>query len=114
MPVKSIVAWPRKGERIRRGHAHGLRLCLVGLGPIEQVDVSTDGQRTWSPAQLTRGDGPLAWTRWEFDWTPPAAVRHHSPSAPPTPPATSSRDRRAWNKFGYQMNAILTRTVSVE
>jgi DMSO/TMAO reductase YedYZ molybdopterin-dependent catalytic subunit len=114
MPVKSIVAWPTEGEHIRAGTQTVFGFAWSGSAPIERVEVSTDDQRTWSAAKLTPGDGPLAWTRWEFAWTPSAsgsatfAVRA-------TDTAGNTQPRQAaWNKFGYLMNAILTRTVSVE
>jgi DMSO/TMAO reductase YedYZ molybdopterin-dependent catalytic subunit len=114
MPVKSIVATPIEGERVRAGAQTVFGFAWSGYAPIERVEVSTDDQRTWTEAKLTRGDGPLAWTRWEFEWTPP---RHGSASfaVRATDTAGNTQPPRArWNKFGYQMNAILTRTVSVE
>lgn len=37
---------------------------------IAQVDVSTDGGRTWIPATLKRPLGDLTWVLWEVLWTP--------------------------------------------
>jgi DMSO/TMAO reductase YedYZ molybdopterin-dependent catalytic subunit len=114
MPVKSIVATPSEGERIASGPRTVFGFAWSGHAPIERVEVSTDAQRTWSPARLTPGDGPLAWTRWEFDWTPAGrgeatfAVRA-TDRAGNTQPGWPT-----WNKFGYLMNGILTRTVIVD
>ena len=73
-----------------------------------------DEQHTWRPAKLTRGDGPFAWTRWEFVWT--ASGRGAAGFAVRATDAAGNVQPRqpAWNKFGYQMNGILTRTVTVE
>jgi hypothetical protein len=87
-----------------------------GFGQIVSVELSSDGQRTWSPARLIRGEGPIAWTRWEYDWTPSAA------QAGPVGIAVRATDSAGnvqptavpWNKFGYQMNAIVTRTLAVQ
>jgi hypothetical protein len=62
---------------------------------------------------LIRGSGPFAWTRWEYIWTPRApgavvlAVRATDSAGNVQP------KHAAWNKFGYQMNAIHTRSVTV-
>jgi DMSO/TMAO reductase YedYZ molybdopterin-dependent catalytic subunit len=114
MPVKSVVAWPAEEETIPSGAHTVFGFAWSGHGQIDRVDVSTDDQRTWSPARLTHGDGPRAWTRWEFDWTPastgPAsfAVRATDSTGNVQPVEA------AWNKFGYLMNAILTRSVVVQ
>jgi DMSO/TMAO reductase YedYZ molybdopterin-dependent catalytic subunit len=113
MPVKSIIAWPAEGETVRPGSHTLFGFAWSGFGQVERVEVSDDAQRTWQAARLTRGNGPLAWTRWEFEWNPQSAgpvtlsVRA-TDSAGNTQPAEV-----AWNKFGYQMNAILTRRVTV-
>jgi DMSO/TMAO reductase YedYZ molybdopterin-dependent catalytic subunit len=114
MPVKSVIARPGDGERLRAGPHTVFGFAWSGFGSIERVDVSTDQQQSWSSAKLIPGTGPLAWTRWEYVWTPatpgPAtlAVR-----ATDTAGNVQPHEVR-WNKFGYLMNAILTRTVSVE
>ena len=59
---------------------------------------------------LIHGSGPLAWTRWEFPWsaTTPSSVNlsvRATDSAGNTQPGEV-----AGNKFGYQMNAIVTHT----
>jgi DMSO/TMAO reductase YedYZ molybdopterin-dependent catalytic subunit len=113
MPVKSVVAWPDEGARLGSGPQTIFGFAWSGHGSIARVEVSTDDQRTWTPARLSAGQGPLAWTRWEFTWTPPGtgtaafAVRA-------TDVAGNVQPREVgWNKFGYLMNAIMTRTVLI-
>jgi hypothetical protein len=114
MPVKSIVAWPNEGDRIPPGAHAVFGFAWSGHAPIERVEASIDDRRTWLPATLTRGDGPLAWTRWEFTWTP-AGRGTAAFSVRATDAAGNVQpSQAAWNKFGYQMNAILTRTVTVD
>jgi DMSO/TMAO reductase YedYZ molybdopterin-dependent catalytic subunit len=114
MPVKSVIAWPAEGERVSRGPQHVFGFAWSGLGRIERVEVSTDAQRTWSAAQLQPGDGSLAWTRWEFVWAP-AGTGTATFSVRATDAAGNTQPAQAtWNKFGYQMNAIVSRTVTVE
>jgi len=113
MPVKSVVAWPNEGEQIGAGSHTVFGFAWSGHAPIERVEVSTDDQRTWLPARLTRGEGPLAWTRWEFVWTPSTGGTARFAVRATDARGNTQPERAAWNKFGYQMNAILTRTVTV-
>jgi DMSO/TMAO reductase YedYZ molybdopterin-dependent catalytic subunit len=113
MPVKSIAAWPSEGDHIPAGAHTVFGFAWSGHAPIARVEVSTDDQRTWSAARLSSGQGPLAWTRWEFEWqvSSPGEARF---SVRATDAAGNVQPEQApWNKFGYQMNAILTRTVTV-
>jgi DMSO/TMAO reductase YedYZ molybdopterin-dependent catalytic subunit len=114
MPVKSLIAQPGDGATLGLG-AHIISgFAWSGLGQIVQVDVSTDHQQTWSPARLIHGEGPFAWTRWETNWTPthpgPATLASRAQDAAGNIQAAAA----AWNKFGYLMNAIVTRTVHVQ
>jgi hypothetical protein len=114
MPVKSVIAWPGDRTNLQQGTHSVFGFAWSGFGEITGVEVSVDDQRTWAPARVVRGDGPLAWARWEYTWRPvangPATLATRaSDSAGNVQPKTV-----AWNKFGYQMNAIHTRTVSVQ
>lgn len=114
MPVKSIIAWPAEGERLGSGPHTVFGFAWSGHGSIPRVDVSSDGQTSWSPARLTPGNGPLAWTRWEYDWTPPGSG-NATLAVRATDAAGNVQPREAaWNKFGYLMNAIQSRTVLIQ
>ncbi|MGA9159903.1 MAG: sulfite oxidase [Actinomycetota bacterium] len=39
-----------------------------GWGPIERVEVSTDGGATWADAALGEPASLFAWTPWSFEW----------------------------------------------
>jgi DMSO/TMAO reductase YedYZ molybdopterin-dependent catalytic subunit len=114
MPVKSVIAWPAHGQVVPGGWHTVFGFAWSGLGQISQVEVSTDGQRTWSAAQLVPGEGPLAWRRWEFNWTAsaggPATLAARATDTAGNVQPTSV----AWNKFGYLMNAIVSHDVIVQ
>jgi sulfite oxidase len=114
MPVKSVIAWPADGQVVARGSHTVFGFAWSGLGQISQVEVSTDGQGTWSAARLVPGEGPLAWRRWEFHWTA-SAVGPATLAARATDTAGNVQPKTVpWNKFGYLMNAIATRGVTVQ
>jgi DMSO/TMAO reductase YedYZ molybdopterin-dependent catalytic subunit len=76
-----------------------------GHGPVEGVDVSTDGGRSWSPAQLEPPVlGRWAWQHWTFEWQPAPGsyvlacrARDAERSQPLEP---------EWNLGGYANNAV--------
>jgi len=114
MPVKSVIAWPGNGQVVSPGSHTVYGFAWSGFGRIERVDVSADGWRTSSAARLLRGDGPLGWTRWEYTWS---ASNGDSVklSVRATDSAGNAQPEHAeWNKFRYQMNAIVTHEVSVQ
>jgi DMSO/TMAO reductase YedYZ molybdopterin-dependent catalytic subunit len=114
MPVKSVFAWPAQGQLIPRGAHTVFGFAWSGLGQLAQVEVSTDGQRTWSPARLVPGEGALAWRRWEFQW-PASGLGPATIAVRATDTAGNIQPQTVpWNKFGYLMNAIATRDVTVQ
>jgi sulfane dehydrogenase subunit SoxC len=76
-----------------------------GRGPIERVEVSTDGGESFADAQLEEPVGEAAWVGWRFDW-----------DAEPGSHVVSSRAADAagnvqpldppWNLKGYANNAV--------
>jgi len=114
MPVKSVMAWPGEGDHLPLGRHTVFGFAWSGHAPIEEVEVSTDDQRTWSVARVTRGEGPLAWVRWEFDWTVAGRGEARLSVRARDAKGNVQPERATWNKFGYLMNAILTRTVQVD
>ena len=83
-----------------------------GWGPIERVDVSTDGGATWQPAAVGEPPGPAAWAPFTYDWDATAGehvlcARAHDATGRGQP------DAPPWNVGGYANNAIQRIPVSV-
>jgi hypothetical protein len=71
MPVKALITHPPDGAGIAADGACEIRgFAWSGHVPVERVHVSTDGGTTWANAELERGEGPFAWRRFRFAWTP--------------------------------------------
>jgi sulfane dehydrogenase subunit SoxC len=68
MEVKSVITSPSGGQHIRPGFTEIRGLAWSGRGRITQVDVSTDGGRTWRPAQLQDPVLPKCPTRFRYPW----------------------------------------------
>ena len=114
LPVKSIIASPVEGAAVARQSQTIFGFAWSGHGSIAVVDVSTDGGGTWSAARLVPGQGPLAWTRWELEWTPAAAGSARILSRASDTACNVQPAEPVWNKFGYEMNAIPCREVVVD
>jgi hypothetical protein len=46
-------------------------IAFSGARGITKVELSTDGGKTFAPAELEAALGPLTWVRWKLEWTPP-------------------------------------------
>jgi sulfane dehydrogenase subunit SoxC len=68
MDVKSIITSPSHPARIERGWREISGLAWSGRGKVQRVDVSTDGGRSWNPAELPDSVLSKAHTRFRFMW----------------------------------------------
>ncbi|MEA2399982.1 MAG: hypothetical protein QOK00_385 [Thermoleophilaceae bacterium] len=76
-----------------------------GYGPVEQVDVSTDGGASFAAAELEEPLGDAAWRGWRFDWD--ASQGEHVLCSRATDAAGNSQPLEApWNLKGYSNNAV--------
>lgn len=71
--VKSQIARPSAHEIVARGKPYRVRgAAWTGAGAtIARVEVSGDGGKSWSEANLDDKSVPHAWRLWEFSWTAP-------------------------------------------
>ena len=69
MEAKSVITFPSGGQRLpARGLYELTGLAWSGRGSIVQVEVTTDGGRTWVAATLQEPRLPLALTRFRLAW----------------------------------------------
>ena len=72
LQVKAEIARPAAGETIAPGTTYVVRGAAWTAGSgIAKVEVSTDGGRSWSAAQLIGKKEPFAWRLWEYRWQTP-------------------------------------------
>jgi DMSO/TMAO reductase YedYZ molybdopterin-dependent catalytic subunit len=102
---RSLIVAPEDGSTVRPGRRGVRGLAWSGHGPVELVEVSTDGGQSWRPAQWTGTLEPHAWRIWEFPWDaePGEYVLQSraTDAAGNTQPVTAE-----WNRLGYANNAI--------
>ncbi|MGB3682937.1 MAG: sulfite oxidase [Rubrobacteraceae bacterium] len=77
-----------------------------GFGPVEKVEFSPDGGRTWEETKLDEPTGPHAWVRWGHRWDARESgeyeLRVRATDA--TGGTQPSEGDEAWNQGGYGIN----------
>jgi DMSO/TMAO reductase YedYZ molybdopterin-dependent catalytic subunit len=68
MAVKSEILRPAASEVLGIGTNRLFGVAWAGEEAVANVDVSTDGGRSWSPAELIGPPAPYSWTMWEYLW----------------------------------------------
>ncbi len=67
---KSVITHPAGGQQLSGPGFHEITgLAWSGWGSVRQVDVSTDGGRTWREAKLNEPVLRLAYAKFSLDWT---------------------------------------------
>ena len=83
-----------------------------GWGPIERVEVSTDGGGSWAAADLGPPVPDSSWRAWSFDWE--AAPGEHELCARAADAVGNVQPLTpAWNAGGYANNAVQRVPVTV-
>lgn len=72
----SRIDVPGHGTTILGLHQSMAGLAYAGTRGIKQVEISTDGGQSWSPATLGAPLSPYAWAFWQYDWRVPKADRY--------------------------------------
>ncbi len=68
--TEALIATPPSGSVVAAPVTLG-GFALSAANGISKVEISTDGGRTWSAAQLrTPKDPKLTWVVWTYDWAP--------------------------------------------
>ena len=76
-----------------------------GGGPIERVEVSTDGGDSWADARLGKPSGPHAWVGWSFEWAAEAGRYALCSRATDASGATQPLEPD-WNLHGVENNGV--------
>jgi DMSO/TMAO reductase YedYZ molybdopterin-dependent catalytic subunit len=77
-----------------------------GAGPIERVEVSTDGGSSWADAYLELPASPYAWTPWTFRWHAAEPGEYElSPRATDAEGNTQPLEQ-PWNLHGFANNTV--------
>ena len=67
MVVASLITAPKSGQRFKVGQRVEVKgIAWDGGYGMQEVDVSTDGGRSWRPAELGKDYGRFSWRQWSY------------------------------------------------
>lgn len=69
--TKSWILDPQTGDSLPAQKPFTMQgFAFAGSRGIRQVEISTDGGKTWAPAQLASPLSPYSWVMWHYPWIP--------------------------------------------
>ncbi|KAK6347145.1 hypothetical protein TWF696_007225 [Orbilia brochopaga] len=80
MPINSVIAYPESGVEVTDPRVSPLEIMGYALpqgskGPVERVEVSTDGGATWKNAEIPTPGSRWSWVLWRYVYTGPLDER---------------------------------------
>ena len=77
------------------------------------MEVSTDDNRTWGPAQVQETRSPYAWQHWEYQWEVSRPGYYLIRSRATDSQGNTQPLQAPWNFRGYAVNSIHAVPVTV-
>jgi DMSO/TMAO reductase YedYZ molybdopterin-dependent catalytic subunit len=105
MVPPGIPTFPERDRVVAAGPTTLEGRAWSGSAPIERVEVSVDGCRHWSEAELDPAPSPYAWHRWTYDWTATPGTHELACRATDAAGATQPLEPEP-NTGGYANNAV--------
>lgn len=104
LTVKSAIAAPSEGAKLRRGALAIKGAAWAGEADITQVEISTDGGASWNVAQLGKDQAKYAWRLWSYNWKPARSGDYVILSRATDSQGRVQPDAAVWNPSGYLYN----------
>ncbi len=112
--VNSTITQPVDGARVQPGPLTVRGVAWAGNAPPERVEVSLNGGRSWTCAELIDPALPAVWRLWHWV-SPPLSPGVYQILVRATDAAGETQPRRAaWNAKGYGNNSMIPLTIIVE
>jgi DMSO/TMAO reductase YedYZ molybdopterin-dependent catalytic subunit len=74
--IQSTIDWPRGGARVSGPNIVICGFALASEVGISKVEISTDGGRSWQPADLFSNPSRIVWSLWKYEWKRPSRGSH--------------------------------------
>jgi sulfite oxidase len=106
MRVKSLITAPRDGDRVDVGATRVTGVAWTGTGTVAQVEVSSDGGRTWQQARFASEPRPGTWRLWEAEAAVRSAGEQRVRARASDTAGLTQPEHAAPNPGGYGNNSI--------
>src|ERR687893_1933146 len=108
MVPPGIPDYLSRTRHVRAGNTLVEGRAWSGYGPIERVEFSSDGGRSWDDTELGEPLGPYAWRPWSYEWDAPEPGEYElcaraTDASGKTQPMDGDE---VWNHGGYGVNAV--------
>jgi sulfite oxidase len=105
--LNAVITTPQEGETVAAGPTRIQGYAITGAGtPVERVELSVDGGKTWTTANIVERADPYAWCFWEVTVTLSPGDCQLLVRAWDASKQTQPEDvRHLWNFKGYMNNA---------
>ena len=110
--MRSFITSVTDGARLKPGRTVLRGIAFDGGKGIKQVEVSTDGGKTWTPAKLGKDLGKYSFREWTVPVTLAAGSYELKVRATNNAGVTQPAEAK-WNPAGYLRNVIETTRVTV-
>ena len=107
MVPRSFLTNFHSGDTVSAGAPLLLRgIAFGGDSGVARVDVSTDGGKTWRPAELGKDEGKYGFRQWQAQPTPPGPGKYSVMVRCTNENGVVQPDTPNWNPGGYMRNII--------
>jgi sulfite oxidase len=105
--LNAVITMPSEGETVAAGPTRIQGYAITGQGaPVERVELSVDGGKTWTTATIVERADPYAWCFWEVIVALSPGDCQLTVRAWDASKQTQPQDvRPLWNFKGYMNNA---------
>jgi DMSO/TMAO reductase YedYZ molybdopterin-dependent catalytic subunit len=105
LTVKSLIAVPSDGAKLKPGKQEIKGAAWAGEADIAEVEISTDGGSSWTPAELGKDHAKYAWRLWSYAWKPAKSGDYMILCRATDSQGRVQPDAAVWNPSGYLYNA---------
>ena len=106
MNAKSLITAPLDGERVDVGTTRVTGVAWTGAGTIQQVEISSDGGRTWQQTRFTSEPRPGTWRLWEAEMAIRSAGEQRVRARATDTAGHTQPEHASPNPGGYGNNSI--------